>query len=114
MSDNCIFCKIIKGRIPSAIVHRDEEVVAFRDLNPQAPVHLLIVPVKHVDSVAEPSVVEGDLLTSVFGVAQKLATEHKLEKGFRIVVNCGADGGQTVSHLHFHLLGQRQLGWPPG
>lgn len=108
--ENCLFCKIIEGKIPSEIVYKDDSVVAFKDINPQAPVHLLVVPRKHIQCAADPEASDGKMLSAVFAAIAKLAKENKLDKGFRIINNCGADGGQTVPHLHFHLLGGRALG----
>lgn len=112
MSD-CIFCKIANGEIPSDFVYSDENFVAFRDLNPQAPVHILVIPKKHYASSAavdNPSVWSG-----LMSVAVKIARELGLEaKGYRMVINTGEQGGQSVPHLHLHLLAGRNLGWPPG
>ena len=113
MSD-CLFCKIVQGTIPAKIIHRDDQVVAFHDINPQAPVHFLVVPVKHVSNLLEPAAVDGAMLSSVYRTVQKLTGESGLQNGFRVVANCGSDGGQTVSHLHFHVLGKRPMAWPPG
>jgi len=110
MSDQCIFCGIINKRIPSAIVHEDEFVIAFRDISPQAPVHLLIVPKIHIPSLNELSQEHSATLGHIYLVARKLAAESGLaETGWRLVVNCGADACQTVFHLHVHLLGGRQM-----
>ena len=113
--ENCLFCKIADGQIPSDIVYQDEDVVAFRDIHPQAPVHILIIPRRHIPSIADVTPEDGPLLVIVFSVAAKLA--HKLgvdEGGYRIVSNVGPDAGQSVFHLHFHLLGGRKFAWPPG
>jgi histidine triad (HIT) family protein len=110
---SCLFCKIIAKQIPASIVYEDEQVLAFNDISPQAPVHILVIPKQHVDSVdqLEEQKVTGELLA----VIRKLAKERGLDKsGYRIVVNHGADAGQAVPHLHFHLLGGRLLTWPPG
>ncbi len=111
---DCLFCKIIDGKIPADIVHRDQEVVAFKDINPQAPVHILVIPVQHIVGVASEGADDPQMLASVFRTVRKLASEHGLEEGFRVVANCGENGGQTVNHLHFHVLGKRVMGWPPG
>ena len=112
---DCIFCKIIKGEIPCSKVYEDDKVLAFNDINPQSPVHVLIVPKTHVQSIMDMNVDEYQIIGHVFNVASKLAKElHVDEKGFRIVNNIGEDGGQTVPHVHFHLLGGRSLQWPPG
>ena len=115
MSD-CIFCKIATGEIPSQKVFEDDSVVAFKDLNPQAPVHVLIIPKKHIQSVAQFTVDDKDLAAHIFiDVAPQLAAELGIaESGFRLVINTGDDGGQTVHHLHVHLLGGRKMTWPPG
>ena len=112
----CIFCKIVGKEIPSDIIYEDEEILCFRDLSPQAPVHVLIIPKEHIASLddVERSVshkeLMGHLMTKVPEIAKKLG----LEKGYRLVCNQGKDGQQTVGHLHFHLLGARQMEWPPG
>ena len=110
---DCIFCKIAKGEIPSDFVYDDENVVAFRDLNPQAPVHVLVIPKEHYDSAlkVEDDSVWNNLMKSAVKVAKKLGLE---KDGFRMVINTGEQGGQTVKHLHLHLLAGRNLGWPPG
>ncbi len=111
---DCIFCKIAQGTIPAQIVHQDDTVVAFRDLHPQAPVHVLIIPRQHIGGLTEPAATDPRMLAAVYGAVQRLVGSLGLAKGFRVVANCGADGGQTVGHLHFHLLGGRSMGWPPG
>ncbi|WP_434565422.1 histidine triad nucleotide-binding protein [Thermoanaerobacterium thermosaccharolyticum] len=113
MSD-CIFCKIINKEINSKIVYEDEYVVAFPDINPQAPVHLLIVPKEHIESPLDINEDNKDLVGHVYLVGKKLASQYGIDKkGYRIVSNCGDDGGQTVHHIHFHLLGGRFMTWPP-
>lgn len=111
---DCLFCKIIGGEIPSDKVYEDDLVYVFKDISPEAPVHLLIVPKKHIDS--NDTLEEGDkeLIGHIFLLAKKLAKDFKLTKGYRIVNNIGEDGGQSVKHMHFHLLGGRSLNWPPG
>ena len=112
---DCIFCKIINKEIPAKVAYEDEDVLAFHDINPQAPIHLLIIPKQHIASIMEINKEDDGLLNKVIMVAQKLAKQNNIDtKGFRIVVNTGDDGGQTVSHLHFHILGGRSLAWPPG
>lgn len=111
---DCIFCKIAAGELGTELVLENDHVVAFHDLNPQAPVHLLIIPKQHIPSLAEVGESEQELLGSIQLVAQELAVKFKLNTGFRLVINCGPDGGQTVPHLHYHLLGGRELQWPPG
>ena len=113
MSD-CIFCKIAAGEIPSDQVYQDEHVVAFRDLNPQAPVHVLIIPREHLASLGEASEEHGALLGRVLLAAGEIAAREGIGDGFRVVNNCGESAGQTVFHVHFHLLGGRDMGWPPG
>lgn len=111
----CLFCKIAGGEIPSRKAYEDEQVVVFHDISPVAPVHVLIVPKKHLASTNELSEAESGLIAHVFKVAVQVASELGIsENGYRIVNNCGKDGGQTVDHLHFHLLGGRYLDWPPG
>ncbi|MFZ2956177.1 MAG: HIT domain-containing protein [Candidatus Ozemobacteraceae bacterium] len=109
-----MFCRIIKGEIPSDIVYRDETVVAFRDVHPQAPVHVLVVPLRHIPDILDAGACDANLLVGVQKAVCTLASQLHLEKGFRLVINKGIEGGQTVSHLHFHLLGQRIMTWPPG
>ena len=110
---SCLFCKIIAKEIPASIVYEDDTVLAFNDIAPQAPVHILVIPKKHVDTVDE--LVDMSVVSDLFAVMKKLAAEKGIEKsGYRIVVNHGKDAGQAVPHLHFHLLGGRKLTWPPG
>ncbi len=111
---DCIFCKIAAGEIPSKKAYEDESVLAFYDLEPQAPVHILIIPKQHIASCAEITKENSAVVAHIFEVAAKLGKELGLENGYRIVNNCGADGGQTVHHLHFHFMGGRQFGWPAG
>jgi histidine triad (HIT) family protein len=107
---DCIFCQIVVGKVPSDIVYQDEEVVAFRDINPQAPVHLLIIPKRHIPSPAHLSEVESPLIGHMMSTANQLAkVEGISEKGYRLAINCGKEGGQLVPHLHMHLLGGRKL-----
>ncbi len=109
MSD-CIFCKIIQGEIPSANVYEDENIVAFRDIQPAAPTHILIVPKKHIDSVNALALEDEGLIGRMFGVAKQIAAQEGVaEKGYRLVVNTGAEAGQTVFHIHLHLLGGRDM-----
>ncbi|NLI78010.1 MAG: histidine triad nucleotide-binding protein [Candidatus Riflebacteria bacterium] len=113
MSD-CIFCKIAQGTIPASFVHQDDQVVAFRDLHPQAPVHVLVVPRRHIPGLTDAAASDPQVLAAVYGAVRQLAGSLGLGNGFRVVANSGQDGGQTVPHLHFHLLGGRPLAWPPG
>ena len=112
---DCLFCKIIAGDIPSAKVYEDDKVYAFRDIEPQAPVHILIIPKEHIASANELTEENASIVGHIFAVAAKIAKEEGIaDGGYRIVNNCGQDGGQTVGHLHFHMLGGRSLQWPPG
>ncbi len=112
---DCIFCKIAGHEIPAGVVYEDDDVIAFKDINPQAPIHLLIVPKKHVASIMEINAGNEDVISKIVKAAQNLARQNNIDsKGFRLVVNTGNDGGQTVNHLHFHLLGGRFMTWPPG
>ena len=108
--DNCIFCKIIKGDIPSNVVYEDDLCYAFRDINPQAPTHILVVPKTHIRSVAELDSSSEALVGHMFTVIAKIARNEGLEGGYRVISNCGADAGQTVPHLHFHILGGAKMG----
>jgi len=115
MSD-CIFCKIAEGQIPAKKVYENDKVIAFHDITPQAPIHVLVIPKKHIAAARDLSPTDmQEILPSIFEAIQKLTQELEIEdKGYRIVNNCGVDGGQTVNHLHFHVLGGRKLQWPPG
>ncbi|MCX5750038.1 MAG: histidine triad nucleotide-binding protein [Candidatus Saganbacteria bacterium] len=109
----CVFCKIAGGKIKSDIIYQDDDVVAFNDMDPQAPVHILLVPKEHIERIEK--VKDHSVVQKIFKAANKIVREKGLEKdGFRIVVNSGRHGGQAVFHLHFHLLGGRQMTWPPG
>ena len=113
--DSCIFCKIIKGEIPCDKVFEDDTVLAFKDINPEAPVHLIVIPKKHIKSLNEISEEDSKILSHIFKVSKEIAKEAGItEEGYRVVNNCGSNGGQTVPHLHFHILGGRKLIWPPG
>ncbi|MEP7357240.1 MAG: histidine triad nucleotide-binding protein [Anaerolineales bacterium] len=114
MAPDCLFCKIIAGDIPAEIVFRDDQLIAIRDINPVAPVHLLLLPIRHIASVAEAQAADAGLLGALDLAAVRLAAEAGLARGYRLVINTGADGGQSVSHLHLHLMGGRALRWPPG
>lgn len=111
---DCIFCKIAAGEIPSTKVYEDDTVVAFNDLDPQVPVHVLIIPKEHIASAAEINESNSAVVAHIFEVAAKIAAEKGLKDGFRIVNNCGDSAGQSVKHLHFHLMGGRDFGWPAG
>ncbi|MFA5161375.1 MAG: histidine triad nucleotide-binding protein [Elusimicrobiales bacterium] len=110
----CIFCKIASGEVPARLVLETERVMAFRDLNPQAPEHVLLIPRKHIASLAECGEADAALLGEIQLAAAKLAKELKLDRGFRLVTNNGRSAGQSVDHLHYHLLGGRRMNWPPG
>ena len=107
---DCLFCKIIAGEIPSQPVYDDEFVIAFRDIAPQAPVHILVVPKEHIESAADIKPENSNLAAKCFEAIAKIAKSEKMGKGFRVISNAGTDGGQTVAHLHFHLLGGKPLG----
>jgi histidine triad (HIT) family protein len=111
---SCLFCKIADGSIPSTAVYQDEQCYAFADIHPQAPVHILIVPRVHIASLAETSSQDAAMLGHLLATAAEIARNKELGAGYRVVFNTGVDGGQTVGHLHLHLLGGRGLSWPPG
>jgi histidine triad (HIT) family protein len=112
---DCLFCAIVGGKAKTNIVYQDERVVAFKDIRPRAPVHFLIIPRKHISGVLDIEPEDSELIGEVFQVAARLAREHGIgESGFRVVVNSGPDAGQSVFHLHYHLIGGRQMSWPPG
>ena len=107
---DCIFCRIVEGEIPSDTVYQDEEIIAFRDINPQAPVHIVIIPRRHIASLSHLSESDSALVGRMVAAANRLAEEEGLtERGYRVVINCGKEGGQLVPHLHLHLVGGRQL-----
>jgi histidine triad (HIT) family protein len=113
--EGCLFCRIARGEVPASIVHQDEQVTGFRDINPQAPVHLLVIPNRHIGSAAELEPAHGPLLAALVGAANRLAAQEGIAgTGYRLVFNVGADAGMAVPHLHLHVLGGRRLGWPPG
>jgi histidine triad (HIT) family protein len=114
MPADCLFCRIIAGEIPSTRVHEDDLVVAIRDVNPQAPTHILLMPVAHIASAADLGEADGPLLGRLFAVAADIARAEGLDDGWRLVSNVGPDAGQSVDHLHVHLLGGRRMAWPPG
>ena len=111
---SCLFCKIVQGQIPSRAEYEDDLCYAFADINPQAPVHVLVVPREHFASLDQVPVDKQELLGHILWVAKEIATSKRLENGYRVVINTGSDGGQTVDHLHAHVLGSRSLAWPPG
>lgn len=112
--ENCLFCKIAAGQIPSNKLYEDDTLLAFYDIDPQAPVHFLVIPKQHVDSAACLTENDAALVGHVFAVIAKIAADLGLENGYRVVTNVGEDGGQSVKHLHFHVLAKRSLAWPPG
>ncbi len=114
MSEKTLFSKIMDGEIPAEMVFQDEQCVAFRDISPQAPTHLLVVPRQPIPRIAEATVADEALLGHLLGVTARLAREEGLEGGFRVVINNGPDGGESVPHLHVHLIGGRHMNWPPG
>lgn len=116
MSDsNCLFCRIIAGQIPATKVYEDEHSFAFRDINPQAPVHVLLIPKKHIASLKEAGPDDHAVLGHLMLVAGKIASQEGIaESGFRVVANSGADAGQSVFHIHLHVMGGREMAWPPG
>jgi histidine triad (HIT) family protein len=111
---SCLFCKIIEGSIPSTKVHEDELCYAFADINPVAPTHVILVPREHLASLDDTDPDHGEMLGHLLLTAAEIARKQNLTNGYRIVINTGEDGGQTVEHLHLHLLGGRELAWPPG
>lgn len=114
MAKECIFCKIAKKEIPSSIVYEDEEIVAFNDINPQAPVHIIIIPRKHIPRVIDLEENDAPLIGKLFIIAKNLAKEKNIEEGYRLIINCNPGAGQSVFHIHLHLLGGRKFSWPPG
>jgi histidine triad (HIT) family protein len=112
---DCLFCKIAAGDIPAKLVHQDDEVVAFRDINPQAPAHILIIPRKHIETTNDIGEADAALVGRLMLVAKKLAADEGIaQSGWRAVLNCNRDAGQDVFHIHLHLLGGRKMHWPPG
>lgn len=109
--EDCIFCKIIRKEIPSTIVYEDEEILAFRDIHPVAPVHILVIPKKHISSIMQIEGEDQKVIGKIYTVIQQVAKQEEIaEDGFRVIVNCGENGGQEVPHLHFHLIGGKKLG----
>ena len=111
---DCLFCKIANGDIPTNKIYEDDFVLAFNDIDPQAPVHFLVIPKQHIQSVDYINDQNSAIIGHIFEVIAKLTKELNLTDGYRVVTNCGKDGGQSVGHLHFHILGKRSLKWPPG
>ena len=112
--DDCLFCKIIKGEIPSTVVYETEDLIAIRDIAPQAPFHVIIIPKEHIPGPASIDETNYELAGKLLMAAAKIAVQEKLDKGYRLVLNCGEEGGQTVGHIDVHMLAGRNLGWPPG
>ncbi|QOD46058.1 histidine triad nucleotide-binding protein [Pseudomonas aeruginosa] len=111
---DCLFCKIVAGEVPARKFYEDEEVVAFHDIGPQAPVHFLVIPKRHIPTLEHLTEADRPLAGHILFTAQRLTREQGCEEGFRVVMNCNDLGGQTVHHIHMHVLGQRQMHWPPG
>jgi len=111
---DCLFCKIVDGAIAARKLYEDDQVVAFHDIGPQAPVHFLVIPKKHIATLNDVGEEDKALLGHIVHTAQRLAREQGCEEGFRVVMNCNEQGGQSVYHIHMHVLGQRQMHWPPG
>lgn len=111
---NCLFCRIVRGEVPSKKVYEDDKVFAFHDINPQAPTHILIIPKKHITGLAEAQTDDAELIGYSHLIAAKLGRERGIERGYRTVYNVGPDSGQSVFHLHLHLIGGRKMSWPPG
>jgi histidine triad (HIT) family protein len=111
---DCLFCGIVAGDIPADLVHEDDEVIAFRDIAPRAPTHVLVIPRRHIADAQALRDADARVLANLFAVVRKVADGAGLERGYRVVTNVGPESGQTVFHLHFHLLGGRPMAWPPG
>ena len=112
---SCLFCEIVAGRVPAKMAYKDDEIVAFHDINPQGPTHVLVVPRRHIASLLDLTPADDALVGSLVRRARDLAVEKELDgRGFRLVLNCGEDAGYSVYHVHLHLVGGRKLGWPPG
>jgi histidine triad (HIT) family protein len=114
MSDGCLFCKIVNEKIPAERIYEDDDSIAIADINPQALIHVLVLPKRHIVSLAETEPEDAALLGKLMAAAAEVARRKNLDRGYRVVVNTGAEGGQTVHHLHLHVLGGRHMGWPPG
>lgn len=112
--EECLFCKIVQGQIPSQKLYEDDQLLAFYDIEPQAPVHFLVVPKQHITSAAALEETDAALVGHIYAVIAQLCARLGCENGYRVVTNVGADGGQSVQHLHFHVLAKRNLAWPPG
>lgn len=114
-SDDCLFCKILDGEIPAELIYESDTAVAFRDVNPQAPTHVLVIPRKHISTINDIEQDDQEIIGSLYTAAQEVAAKEGVaDNGYRTVMNCGEGAGQTVFHIHLHVLGGRQMGWPPG
>ena len=111
---DCLFCRIVAGEIPSDLVHQDDDVIAFRDIAPRAPTHVLVIPRRHIADAHSLTDADAPVLAKLFAAVRKVAEDAGLERGYRVVTNVGPESGQTVFHLHFHVLGGRPMAWPPG
>lgn len=111
--NDCIFCKIIKGEIPSKKIYEDDMVYAFYDINPEAPVHFLVIPKEHIESANCVNAENSKYVAHIFEVINKITSDLGIQNGYRVINNCGEDGGQTVNHMHFHVMGGKKLNWPP-
>ncbi len=109
----CIFCEIIKGAIPSTRVYEDDKIMAFRDIAAVAPTHIVVIPKKHIESLSTATAEDAEILGEIQVLIAEIARREGLDSGYRVVLNCGEDGGQTVKHIHYHLIGGKMLGWPP-
>jgi histidine triad (HIT) family protein len=114
-NDDCLFCRILKGEIPAELVYESETAIAFRDINPQAPTHVLVIPRKHISTINDIEADDAATVGSLFAAAREIAAQEKIaDDGYRAVMNCNEGAGQSVFHIHLHVLGGRQLHWPPG
>lgn len=115
MKEDCLFCRIISGQMSVPFLYESEDIVAFRDIHPQAPVHILVMPKKHIPKISSVQKKEGLLIGRIINVANSLAAEENIaDSGYRLIINCGEDAGQEIFHIHLHLLGGRKMSWPPG
>ncbi|MBI2446952.1 MAG: histidine triad nucleotide-binding protein [Candidatus Omnitrophica bacterium] len=115
LNKDCLFCKIIRGEIPCKKVYEDENTFAFRDINPQAPIHIIVVPKAHIERISDVTSQNAKIISDMVMAANSIARQNNIDKsGYRLVINCNDDGGQTVYHIHVHLLGGRRMHWPPG
>jgi len=115
MKKDCIFCKIVSKSIPSTIVYEDDEIMAFNDINPQAPVHAVVIPKRHIERISDLGPEDSGLISKIISAGNKIAENKKIaDSGYRFVINCNKDAGQVVFHIHMHIIGGRKMGWPPG